>query len=180
MIRITVFLIFFPAFLFAQQTQLRFEEIEQLQASGEYFTAIDALNELLLLEENNIEAIYALATNYRLTFQYDKALAQYRKAFYLNPEKDAMGVYYLALMLKYTGSYEEAIFHFTDFINISESTDRYPDFLEQAKVKRAGAEMAFEFKGKQKFNSNLLPEPVNSEFNDYAPVAINDSLFLIT
>ena len=169
-----------PILLNAQQTELRMQEIKQLRAAGEYFTAIDALTELLLLDENNVEAIYALAESYRLTFQYDRALAQYRKVFYLDDNPDPLCEYYLGLMLKYTGNYNESIQVLDDFINRWEPAGRYPDIVLQAKVDRAGSEMALTFKGLEKFDAHLMPSPVNTEYNDYAPVPLHDSLLLIT
>jgi len=169
-----------PFMSMAQKNDWRLQEIEELQEAGEYFTAIDALNEWLLLEENNVRALYALADSYRRTFQYEKALAQYRKAYYLDEAKDGLAEYYLALMLKYTGNYSDARATFSSFINRWEESGRYPDYLEQARVERAGTEMALEFSGKERFAGDGLNDPVNSPYNDYAPVILHDSLLLIT
>jgi outer membrane protein OmpA-like peptidoglycan-associated protein len=179
MIRLICIFIFLPFSILAQ-TELLWQEAKELEKAGEYFTAADVLNELLLLEENNARALYALAENYRLTFQYEKALAQYRKCYYLDSEQNPLSEYYLALMMKYTGDYAGSVRFFESFFEQWEKTGRYPDFVEQAAVEKAGSEMAMAYNGKAKFDALRLPLPYNSIYNDYAPVSITDSLLLVT
>ncbi|MCA6074790.1 OmpA family protein [Fulvivirga sedimenti] len=169
-----------PLTLAAQQTALRFEEIRQLENSGQYFAAIDALNELLTFDENNIDAVFSLAENYRQTFQYEKALAQYQKVFFLDENANPLSEYYLALMQKYTGKYSASISYFDSFIARWDSTGRYPALIEQARVEKAGSQMAISYNGKEKFKIRQVAEPLNTPFNDYAPVTLADSALLIT
>ncbi len=164
----------------AQQTALRFEEIRALENSEQYFAAIDALDELLTYDENNMEGIYSLARNYMATFQYEKALSQFQKAFFLDESAYPLSEYYLALMQKYTGKYESSITNFDSFIRRWEESGRYSEIVEQARVERAGSVMAMAYNGKDKFEPLNVGEPLNSEFNDYAPVTLGDSAILIT
>ena len=166
--------------VFGQQIGLRMEEVRQLEESGQFVAAISALEELLLYDENNTEAIYRIAENFRKSFQYERALPHYRKTYFLDPDSYPLSEYYLALMLKYTGNYKDADDLFSSFIRRFEPTGKYPDILEQAYVEKAGSRMALNYQGKNKFIANLLPSPFNTDFNDYAPAPLGDSLLILT
>ena len=151
---------------------------KELISNGRYITAIEILEEVLVSDENNEEACYELGNALRLSFQYTRAEAFYRKVVYLNDKSYPLSVYYLALMAKYNGNYDESAVYFSQFIDQWSPTSKYPVFTEQAYIERACAEMASAHNDKSYFIEEL--PALNSEFNDYAPASDRSGRLIIT
>ncbi|MTI21700.1 tetratricopeptide repeat protein, partial [Fulvivirga sp. RKSG066] len=146
-----------------------------------YAEAIEFYKRALQHGDNQAHPIYNLAESYRLTFQYDKAESFYNQLISLYPDKYPLAKYYLGLMLKYNGRYRESTLHLLEFINQHDSDMDYKEVVEAARVAVEGNRLAEEDKRNiRPYQLELIPEPLNSVYNDYGLSPFNDSLVYIT
>ena len=177
---VTILLLCLPVLAGAQSAdELRRLAEEELKA-GRYESAIVLFQDALIENEMLPEAYFGLAESYRLVFAYSEAERNYRKVRNTWPDRFPLSVYYYALMLKFTGNAEAAVGEFRAFISLIGDSGRYPDFLEQAYVEKAGAEMALALSPLDSLKAVHLPEPVNSPFNDFSPFIDEGGRLIIT
>jgi len=155
--------------------------------NGQYAQAAQYYQQSLNTEPNNQLANYQLAECLRLTLKYQEAELQYEKMVNLSETNYPMSRYYLALMQKLNGKYDEAMPNFQKFINRYDQDpikmERFMTFKLQALVEREGCLLALnELSNPVRDNQFVvLPEPLNSESDDYAPFLFKgDSSIIIT
>lgn len=153
-------------------------EGDNLYKEEQYALAIQYYQELANLSEQKPEVLYRLAECYRKTFSYAEAEAYYLKAYYRAPEQFPLARYYYALMLKLNGNPGESIEAFNDFIGEAENNSALKEYVEQAAIDLAGAEMARKELANKLYR--LETENVNTAYNDFAPALRDSSTLVIT
>jgi outer membrane protein OmpA-like peptidoglycan-associated protein len=130
-------------------------------------------------------AHFQIAECYRKLFHYESAKPHYEEVYQSEKEKYPLTGYYLALMYKLTGDYVQSIQYFDDFLVYVQSLrfDKKSSFIQLAQQEKEGCHYALKntMKPKGRFCFSPLPFPVNTHYNDYAPVIYyHDSCLLIT
>ncbi len=152
---------------------------EELKA-GRYESAIALYQDALALNDQQPEVLFGLAEAFRLSFQYDKAEINYMKVRNVWAGEMPLSVYYYALMLKLDGNFQRASEEFSAFINLVGDEGRYPDFLDQAYVEKAGTDLAMLTPEDNRLIVDHLPAPVNSPFNDFSPAFLGEDILILT
>jgi len=154
-----------------QQADLYFEQ-EQYNLAIQYYLKFTELT------DQNAEINYQLAESYRKTFLYQDAERLYLKVHDQAISGFPLTLYYSGSMLKLNGKFDESIASFNTFISQVQEIAEFNDYVEQAKIDIAGCEMAKTELLKNREVYDLMPETVNTAFNDYAP-ALRDSATLV-
>ena len=148
--------------------------------AGRYESAIALYQEAVALDDQNPESLFGLAEAFRLSFQYENAEPNYRKVRNVWAEQMPLSIYYYALMLKLGGNFERASEEFSAFINQVGNSGRYPEFLDQAYVEKAGADLALVTPDDGRFQDYHMNAPVNSPFNDFSPAFLGADILILT
>lgn len=148
-------------------------------STAQYLPAAEIYNDIVKSEPNNLKAKYQLAQCHRLLFNYNEAEPLYKEVFQAEQEIYPYALFYLALCQKLNRKYQKAIEHFLQFEQVDIDIKEFPQSHElklQAQVERKGCELALkqEKMPKRDFNFKLMQEPVNTAFNDYAPVIFSE------
>lgn len=173
--------------VFAQSPVTLNSEGDKYFQNGQYAQAAQFYQQALNTEPNNQLANYQLAECFRLTLKYQEAELLYEKMVNLSETNYPMSRYYFALMQKLNGKYDEAMPNFQKFISRYDQDpvkmERFRNFKLQALVEREGCLLALnELSNPVRDNQFMvLPAPLNSEFDDYAPYLFKgDSSVIIT
>ncbi len=166
------------------KAQAETEVADKYFENGEYYLASDYYSRALAEEPNNYYLNYRLAECYRLYFDYLKAERQYLKAGKLGADKEYPLVrFWYAMMLKSNGRYQRAVGEFDKFLTAYEpEVAEDTIFITEAKLEQAGCELAMKELKKplRDYKFELLPDPVNTEFSEYAPAFYeNDSSIIL-
>ncbi|MCA6077970.1 tetratricopeptide repeat protein [Fulvivirga sedimenti] len=148
--------------------------------AGRYESAIALYQDAVALDDQNPETLFGLAEAFRLSFQYENAEINYRKVRNVWADQMPLSIYYYALMLKLGGNFERASGEFTAFITQVGNSGRYPEFLDQAYVEKAGADLALITQDEGRFQVHHLSSPVNSPFNDFSPAFLGEDILILT
>ncbi|MDX2188297.1 MAG: carboxypeptidase regulatory-like domain-containing protein [Bacteroidota bacterium] len=176
---------------FAQKLSITDEKFNEHKVAGDkYFEAEDYY--LASIEYHKCEklkptdhyTLWRLAESYRLYQDYDDAEIWYEKLGSHPDHNFPLAVFWKGLMEKVQGKYEEAevtISEFTKTFQPKSDEDRLK--LKEAEFEYKGCIYALEQKKKplKDHSLKLLPAPVNSKANDYAPmIFFHDSSIVIT
>jgi outer membrane protein OmpA-like peptidoglycan-associated protein len=148
----------------------------------QYHLAIRNYKEVLRLQVADTRVDYQLAESYRKTFNYSGAETYYLKVVYSDLEQFPLALYYYALMLKLNGNIDESMKRFSEFIGRFDGSEELMEYVDQAFIEKAGAEIA----KAQVVDSVVshkklrLPHPINSVHNDFAPAALDSNTLVIT
>ena len=82
---------------------------------GDTYSAIDYFDAYMAKRPKDHEIAFLLGDCYRLARNYSEAEEWYKKAYDLNPAKEAEALFYYALMLKTNQQYDEALKYFNKF-----------------------------------------------------------------
>ena len=142
-----------------------------------YFEAAQYYEKASKLEPGNHYAAYRLAECQRALFNYEAAEGNYGKVDQANAEAFPSAGFYYALTQKLNGNYAEAIRNFDQFAEKAAryawpTPDEKPALLQRAKLEQEGCRLALRQQQlpQRGFGFQALPAPVNSVFNDYAPI----------
>jgi len=179
---ITLFVM--PTMVLAQRGKKLVDMADNYYKTAQYLPAGELYHEILKVEPNNLHAKYHLAHCQRLLFEYNKAEPLYEQVYLADAGKYPLSLFYFALTQKLNRKYDLAIKSFLKFENESANLSEVADknaFLMQAKVERKGCELALDQEKMplRDFQFGIMDEPVNSAFNDYAPVIFEDGAMLV-
>ena len=184
-ILLIIFLVISSLILQAQ-TNLRFESITKLADKQfrleYYYNAISFYEKALALNDNDVHVNYQLGECYRKLFKYQDAESYYKKAAELDIIEKPLSLFYLALMQKLRGEYEEAIVNYEDFIDKTKDIPPERFSYKRAYFQRALIEMEgcyWSLEQLFEYNCDLLPVPVNTEFNDYAASMFDENKIIV-
>jgi len=90
---------------------------------GDTYSAIDYFESYMTKRPKDHEVAFLLADCYRLARNYKDAEEWYKKAYDLNPKKEAQALFYYAQMLKTEQQYDEALKNFNKFKKEFTGTD---------------------------------------------------------
>ena len=88
---------------------------ENSKKMGDTYSAIDYFEAYMNKRPNDHEVAFELAESYRIARNYKEAKDWYKKAYDLNPTKEARALFYYAVMLKTEQNYDEALKNFNKF-----------------------------------------------------------------
>ncbi len=149
--------------------------------SQQYLKAIKFYKEALDQEDgNHTFAMFQLGECYRKILDYSTAEYYYQEVKKVRDSRYPLAGFYLGLMKKLTGKYDEALPLFEEFIDyiyeLSLTNNKYRTYYEQAKNEREGCLLALNelSTARPNFNTKVLPEPVNTPYNDYAAFFYSD------
>jgi outer membrane protein OmpA-like peptidoglycan-associated protein len=151
-----------------------------------YWEAAQQYTNACLRSPDNLYATYQLAECQRLLFNYPEAEKSYGKVYYAQSKEFPLALFYYSLMQKLNGKYVKAIQSFTRFSQqaTQQATNQEMALLEpRANNEKEGCEMALLQKMllRRDFEFQWLGSPVNTAYNDYAPIiADHDSALVIT
>ncbi len=178
---------FVSASAFSQSATTLNDQGDKYFNAGQYAQAATFYLQALDTDPNNQLATFQLAECYRNTFKYQEAELQYQKMVNLSEGNYPMSRYYYALMQKLNGKYDEAMPNFQLFLDWF---DKEParmvtlkPFQLQALVEREGCLLALNEMANPVRHSEfrVLPAPVNSPYDDYAPFIFKgDSSLMMT
>jgi len=161
---------------------------ELLKSAMEYFrneqfhTAAQYYQVAAGLQPENPEICYQLAECYRAVFDYSMAANYYEKAMELDESSFPLASFYQAQMQKSIGNFKNARDGFERFIETNRNNSLNITFIKQAEIETEGSIWAIEQLGKswRDMGFRIMPEPVNSIFNDYAATTDNAETITIT
>ncbi len=145
---------------------------------NDFTSAVMYYEKYCKVKPKDYNAAYQLAEGCRLSKNYKKAEEAYRKAYELNPVKNALALFYYGAMLKSNGKYEEADKQFTKFKKEYKGKDKN-NYTLQIKSNAKAAESANTIMSKQlKIDIQPLDSSINTANIEFAPVFINDSTMI--
>ena len=187
------FILQFCILLFVVATSALGQNTRQLNEAGDvyfdkgsYFQAVEYYQRSLGINNKDKKALYKLGESFRYLFDYKQAQGYYKRVSELYPDNYPLSLYYYPLMLKRNGKYDEAIINFDKFIKFaanskSKTLAENPEFLEQAYVEKEGSLLALNLLSAppREYNFKILPEPVNSEYNDFGATSLDGDNSLV-
>jgi outer membrane protein OmpA-like peptidoglycan-associated protein len=145
---------------------------------NDYTSAVMYFEKYCKLKPKDYKTAYQLAEGCRLSKNYKKAEETYRKAYELNPAKNALALFYYGAMLKSNGKYEEADKQFAKFKKEYKGKDKN-NYTLQIKSNAKAAESANTIMSKQlKIDIQPLDSSINTANIEFAPVFVNDSTMI--
>ena len=145
---------------------------------NDYASAVMYYEKYCELKPKDYKAAYQLAEACRLSKNYKKAESAYKKAYELNPQKNALALFNYGAMLKSNGKYEEADKQFTKFKKEYKGKDKNT-YVQRIKSNAKTAESAKTIISKQlKIDIQPLDSSINTAHIEYSPVFINDSTMI--
>ena len=175
---------------FSQNVRIEFIEKEgdQQFGYGQYLSAINMYKKVLEIDPNYVRAQYKLADCYRLIQDYESASYYYQSIALANDPRFPLAGFYYGVSHKIKAKYPEAIKTFQSFRQLLVKTNQHEKedlryFYKQAKIEIDGCQLALNQVTivQPEYGFRLLPEPVNSEYNDYAATLyLNDSTLCLT
>jgi len=176
---LTLLLLHFYQHSLAQDLDLLLKSAAEYYQKEQFHTAAQYYQIAAGLDPTNAEISYRLARCYQAVFDYNMAGFYYSRVLELDPDTYPLTPFFLAQMQKSIGNFKKARDSFQEFIEKGSkhagiSSAERENYLNQAKIEIEGATWAIEQLGKswREMNFRMLPEPVNSPSNDYAPVPV--------
>ncbi len=185
---VTFLLLLIPFFIFAQAKKNigLIAKADKFYQNSEYYMAAYNYQQAATVDTANIYLTSQLAECYRNLFDYKNAELLYQKLTSKYKEKYPIARFWYASILKDNGEFEPAINNFESF---RKETEQNPDFelelyKEKAKQEIKDCQLLVEEDKKEtvkNYGLARLPQPLNSNADDFAPVVgEHDSLLIIT
>jgi outer membrane protein OmpA-like peptidoglycan-associated protein len=157
-------------------------QYEQFAEAAKYYQKLIGLN------PDDLAVTYRLAECNRHLFRYPAAEAGYGKVHYTDPAAYPEALFHYATMQKLNGKYAYAIGNFEKFLVLvkaatPEGWANRDEWMARATLEKDGCHFALlrEKFARREFNFALLPPPVSTPGNDYAPVIFShDTALLVT
>ena len=144
-------------------------EKEQFHSAAQYYQVAVGV------QNKDPETLYRLAQSYRAIFDYSLAANYYESVIELDRVSYPLAYFYLPQMHKSVGNFKDARDGFEKFISNSDrmsslTREEKDNFIKQAELEIEGCLWAIEQLGKSwtEMGFTPMPEPVNSDHNDYA------------
>ncbi len=162
-------------------SQLKTYGITALKA-GDYYTAVDFLEQYCRYQPENFRIALKLADAYRLSRDYENAEIWYAKVYESEPEKYVNTLFYLGQMQKANGKYDEAATSFAKFYKSvkGQDDDESKDFRILVSNELKGCELAKALMDSMPLNVNIahLDTSINRPYVEMSPLPLGDSVLL--
>jgi outer membrane protein OmpA-like peptidoglycan-associated protein/tetratricopeptide (TPR) repeat protein len=148
----------------------------------QYYQASLLYEEILENDSTNYQAAFRVAHAYRKLFNYRQAARWYAYVARNASANFPLSVYHYASMLKSLQRYEDAIQWYDRFLDLKINASS-ASYLELARQEKQGCLQALiaNDAAQEILPIRRLPEPVNTEFHEFAPVIYqNDSVLAFT
>jgi len=145
---------------------------------GDTYSAIDYFEAYMAKRPADHEMAFKLAESYRLARNYKEAQEWYKKAYDIDPKKEAEALFYYAEMLKTDQQYDEALKNFNKFKKEYTGNDEH----QLKKILKDQIESCT--KAKRIIDSNIVVgiNPLDQNFNkvsvELSPMYIDDNNFI--
>ena len=173
---IIFFLIIRHTIVMAQNSDYKIRFAKESMAEGDYYSAAMYYDDLFSEDSTNIEFAFLAAEAYRKFNEYDRAAEIYRLVSEVDKDKKYQeSVFWLAMMLKNRGKYDEAADLFSVYYKLRNSDNSY--FSNRAKdeiVNCIWAKTAI--KDSLDLIINHLDRTINSPYSEFAPRQLSDSV----
>ncbi|HEY8402751.1 MAG TPA: tetratricopeptide repeat protein, partial [Cytophagaceae bacterium] len=136
----------------------------------EYYMAAQEYEKVLKNNPSHKVALFRLAESYRLYFEYEKAELNYKRLLVIGEKEYPLARFWVGILQKTNGKYEEAIESFEKFLQTYKGTGKDAvHYIERAKIEMEGCHVAItEMKKPQRdYEFENLPSPVNTENSEY-------------
>lgn len=148
--------------------------------SGDYYTAVDFLEQYCRYQPENFKMALKLADAYRLSRDYINAEEWYRKVYESDPENYAYTLFYQGQMQKANGKYDEAAVTFAKFYKATKNDEGAKDLKMMTSIEIKGCELAKMMMDSLALNVNIshLDTSINRPYVEMSPLPLGDSLLL--
>lgn len=151
----------------------------------QFSKAIAFYEKAITIDSLNAYANYYLAECHRKTFNFKEAEQYYLIVVENSPREFPLAGFYYPQMQKFNGKFGKAISNFDAFIVFAKTINfaEEEEFLAKAVIERKGCYFAIAHLENPfgEYNLTNLPEPINSQYNDYGPFILeNDSTIGLT
>lgn len=160
----------------AQSSEECFKIAEEYFANADYYSAAQYYKKCLEKDSSKLEILYKFAESSRLFNDYKPAETSYRKVF----QHDVKNTYsqcefWLAMMSKSNGKYDEAKLDFENFYNKHKSDNSY--FSKKALQEISACKYALKLK-KDTVPAIVihLGDAINSPYSEFAAYQLSDSI----
>lgn len=153
--------------------------------NGEYFQAAEYYRQAIDKNPDDLYARFQLAECYRNYFDYARAEETYGEVVNRDARAFPLAQFWYGSMLKVNNRYAEARQQFQQFVqNYKPGKDQAGQvYVTQAQIEMKGCDLAERelMRPKPNYDFGLMPAPVNTANNDYAPATWKaDSVLVIT
>jgi len=159
--------------------QLKAYGLTALKA-GDYYTAVDFLEQYCRYKPENFKMALKLADAYRLSRDYVNAEEWYKKVYESNPEDYVYVLFYLGQMEKANGKYKDASGTFTKFYKAIKGDEGAKDFKILVSNELKGCDLAKILMDSIPLNVNIthLDTTINRPYVEMSPLPLGDSVLL--
>jgi len=161
--------------------QLKTYGVNALKA-GDYYTAVDFLEQFMRHQPENFKIALKLADAYRLSRDYPNAELWYTKVYESDPEGYVNVLFYLGQMQKCQAKYDEASTNFVKFYKAvkGQDDDESKDFRILVSNEIKGCELAKVLMDSMPLNVNIahLDTTINRPYVEMSPLPIGDSTLM--
>ena len=175
---ISLFLILlFSSSAFGQQSQ----KADAYFEAQHYNVAARLYSQLLTQDSTNYHAAFYLAMSYNGLFRYEEAQQYFAYVAQQAPANFPEALYYYAQSLQKSQACDQAMEWYDRYLNL-QAAQRKPELTRQAQREREGCLQTLLEMPQSTFSQELkrLPAPVNTDFQEYAPSLLGDSLLAYT
>lgn len=158
------------------QTVKAFKEAgEQAMKQKDYYAALVHWGNALKQQPDDLEMIFKYAEAARLFYAFDIAHKNYEKVIKKDRKKTyPQAIFQLGVVLRAQGEYEKASEQFQQYLTENPTGE----WADQAKSCMSQCEWAIEqLKEKPVYKIQALGRTVNSEYSDFAPLPVGDTLY---
>jgi hypothetical protein len=152
-------------FVVAQPKSNRFRQANKLYKRGEYTKAILLFNQVTQEKPKDAKAHLMLGLAYLASTPKHEALTHFEKAYQLNPKVNKNLHFYLASSYQVNFKFKEAIDHY----NVYKKKAKSMRSLCDHKIDECHRAEAF-LNQESNYIVEILPAPINSMYDDYAPL----------
>ncbi len=159
---------------YIQMVEFADEKMEE----GDYFYAIKYYQKAMVLDSNSVEVIWKMAEAQRRYKDYKKAAYYYAKTY---AKENALiypkSVFWLAVMEKYNGDYDDALEHFKLAKKVFKKERKGYEYRKSQQEIKSCLWASKAVRDTTDYLVNQLPPPVNTADAELAPVLVGDQLW---
>lgn len=155
----------------------KLKKADQLYQNGSYYNAIDYYKAVLDEKPDNGDVAIKLGDTYLSGRNYIDAMAAYKQAFDADDKKYRIAQFYYGLMLKYTGSYQEAYDQLKEFSRKFRAPGKEAaDLKKRARTEYEGAQLGLDYlKDTLVVIISHLSTNINKAYTEFSPKIIGEN-----
>ena len=152
---------------------------DKLMKEGSYYSAVEYYKEIWEKDSSRYDIKYKIALSYYFSRDYKNAEPWFKKAVKLEPKAPTLALFYYGESLRHNEKYEEAKKQYTNFKSIRyRGTDASLKKKLNAQHIKACDFALQEIKSPVSVKVENLGDKVNSNYSDFSPWLISDSVLI--